>query len=140
MNTKTSASLALILFALLFSAACPMVDSNILQSAREYFPDCIVIKPRPDVILVQTKVGGITQKFAGETFRAMLDRQGQKLSGGLALAGYRFFMLGFKDFIVIWDTNQPQIFWVFDYPQYVRWWRQMFGALPQPSESQRIEE
>ena len=140
MNSRKCMQFALLVFAVLGLTGCPIVDSKLLEAAREYFPDCVVTKPRPDVVIVDTKVGHISQKFAKKTFIAMLQSDGQKLSLGLAAAGYRFFMLGFADFIVVWDTNQPQIFWVFDQPQFEEWWRQTFGAPADPSQEQRIEE
>jgi hypothetical protein len=127
------ARLATVLLVSLLLTGCEFVDSQILKGAREYFPRAELVRPHRQVVHLETHVGNITRKFAAEAFRAMHQQKGRDLGIGLSLAGYRWMILGFDDFNVVWDTSSQQ-FWVLDSREFGGWQLQVFGRkLPYPA-------
>ena len=116
-----------------FLSGCEIVDSKLLSGSREYFPKAEVLKfYRPDIVQIETHVGNVSKKFADKTFRAMLQgREGRDLMNGLQLAGYRWFVLGFDEFNVVWDT-QAGYYTVLDADEYVAWAQRTWGYVPIP--------
>ena len=103
---------------LLLGTACPIVDSSILLTSREYFPKAELYKFHLPMIHVETHVGNVTRKFVSEVFQKMASgSQGKQLLIAMRLSGYR------------WDTSTNQHF-VLDATQYSSWFHQTFPSAP----------
>jgi TonB family protein len=118
------------LFALI-TTGCDFVDDKVLAGSREYFPKAEVYKLHPQMIHIETHVGNVSGAFAKKTFDAMLATpQGEQLKTFLPLAGYRWFVLGFDDFNVVWDL-QAKRYDVFGPGQYKNWFTRTIGRRPE---------
>jgi len=60
---------------ILQQVGCPLVDSNVVQAFREYFPNASCSHPMPDTLMLETNLAGslspllceqLFQKFAAE--------------------------------------------------------------------------
>jgi TonB family protein len=118
------------LFALI-TTGCDFVDDKVLAGSREYFPMAEVYKLNPQMIHIETHVGNISGAFAKKTFDAMLATpEGGQLRTFLPLAGYRWFVLGFDAFNVVWDLR-AQRYYVLDPGQYEKWFTRTIGRWPE---------
>jgi hypothetical protein len=114
----------------IFLSSCDVVDSKILEGARDYFPQAEAWKVRADTIQIETHVGNVSRKFVQETFRAMLAQKGGDIAQGFQVAGYRWLILGFDDYNAIWDMWQPQVFLVLNAQEMAGWCMRTWGYIP----------
>ena len=96
---------------------CDAVDSSVLEKAREYWPQAELFHPRPDIVLIETHMSGITGQFAEKTFRAMMIENGRELRQAFEMSGYRVLILGFEGYHVVWSLPRER-FWVLNDAQY----------------------
>jgi hypothetical protein len=115
-------------------AGCDLVDSKLESETKAYFPAAEIVKPRRDVVHVETHVGNISREFAAQVMNSMLGEHGRDLSMGFKMSGYRWLILGFDSFNVVWDIANPSWFQVLNVRQFSLWVRATFGRLdyPQP--------
>lgn len=111
-NRKYVPAIVLLSIALLL-AGC--AEQEILNSFRKYFPAAALWKFDPRVLCVQTDVTNISQDFAQEVFKNFLARTGDvvKLQVAMRVSGYKYMILGFSDFRVIYYPEKG-IYWVLD--------------------------
>lgn len=108
-------------------AGCPMVDSQMLSGTREYFPNAVIYKPRPDVMHIETNVGGVTKQFGKEFFDAMWRQRGQSMMQGLQWGNYRFLIIGFNEFNIVFDRAVPYQYQILDAREFGWWSQRTFG-------------
>ena len=108
-----------------------MVDGQVLQEVRQYFPRAEIHKCFPDMLHIETRIGNISAKFADETFRTMMaGARGPQIHRGMTMAGYRWLSLGFDDFNVVWTNGGNPI--VLNRASAVSWMVATYGRVPAP--------
>jgi len=75
-NVRKFALAIIAAVSLLLWCGCEMVDQQVLEKVRAYWPQAELFHPRRDTVLIETHVSGITAEFAKETFKAMLAQHG----------------------------------------------------------------
>lgn len=97
-----------------------MVDSQILQQVREYFPMAELSHPKPDMLVIQTHLANLTEKFAEETTATILQRkcchgggigglaQGD-LDAVLPAVGIVNLAIDYEEAGCVWAPSIPQI-------------------------------
>lgn len=125
---------AIRLFSLLVAAcllsSCEVVDSQLLQKSREFFPKAEVYKVRPDTVQIETHIGNVSRKLVEEIFRNMLTQKGADIRQGFQVAGYRWLILGFDEYNAVWDLWYPQMFLVMDPQESGAWAMRTWGYIP----------
>jgi hypothetical protein len=116
----------LVLIALCLTG-CEVVDSKILAGCREYFPQTEIKHPRRDILHIETHVGNVSQRFVAKTFQAMHAERGKDLALAASVGRYRWIIVGFNDFNVVWNPRDGTDFSVMDPTAFQTWARQTFG-------------
>jgi hypothetical protein len=109
---------------------CEFVDSKVLTECRKYFPQAEILHPRREILHIQTHVGNVSGLFATKTFEAMYADHGKKLAMAASFAGYRWIILGFDDFKVVWNVRESTSFLVMSPPEFDAWARRKFDTAP----------
>ncbi|MGJ5819932.1 hypothetical protein [Paludibaculum fermentans] len=116
----------------LLLVGCDLVDSKLESSTKAYFPAAEIVKPRRDVVHVETHVCNISRGFAAQVTKSMLQEHGRDLSMGFKISGYQWLILRIDSFNVVWDIANPGWFQVLDARQFSSWIRFAFGRLDYP--------
>ena len=82
--------LAVAFVGLLGTLSCDLVDSQVLERTRAYFPSAEVIKPHPTVLHIETHVGHLSERFISEVFVKMQQESGRELGLAMAASGTEF--------------------------------------------------
>jgi len=114
---------------LLFLCGCEVVDRNVLETARVYWPQAELFHPRRDTVLIETHMSGISGQFAAKTFKAMLAENGRELREAFLVSGYTILILGFDGYHVVWSLQRER-YVVLDQNQYFRLYQGLFHTLP----------
>ena len=126
---------ALVLIPALQQQSCQqMVDPQVLQKSREFFPKAYIQKCFPDILHIETRVGNVTPEFGAKVMQALLQgEEGRKLQTGMQIGNYRWISLGFDDFNILWENGSPQFEIVT--PHDAVQWMSTHGKTPPPSGS-----
>jgi hypothetical protein len=83
-----------------------MVDSTLLSTVQDYFPQAEIAKPQQGLLVVTLHVGNVTEKFGSQVYQKMLQDHAQEVQLGFAVAGYTRLIVVFNDFSCLWDTRK----------------------------------
>jgi thiol-disulfide isomerase/thioredoxin len=113
-------------FSFLTITGCELVDSQVLEKTRAYFPAAEIIKPNAGLLHIETHVGNLSEKFIAEVFVKMRQENGRALALAMAASRYRALVLGFDGYNVVWVPSVSYNALITTPAQYAAWYSGTF--------------